>query len=463
MSMNDSRKSVREIWAKLGPEIEGLFSTLWKVPELPALEFKSSAILCDWLESHGLRVERGVGGVPTAFRARAGNGKGPRIGILVEFDALPGLNNDAVPYRRGARNKPGHGCGHNHIGPANTGAGIAVAAAIASLGIDGEVVIIGCPAEEIGWGKLALQLAGVFDDLDVVLTSHGDYQNGSLARPCSAVCNVEYRFTGESAHGGKVAMKNALETAEAAYAGFKAFVESETPDVQLKHVFRTAGVTPGVTPEEVRLWVSLRHNDYDLVLASLDRMTGMFAGIARERGVAFDAQLIAACRGYLGNDTVGRVLADCLAEIGPPKWTEADIAWMRELSAACDPGNPFHLHRELDYFDTGADYYGQDDGDVSWKIPLGRVNWAYPANVPIHHWAWTALSGHASSSPGPLMASEALALGAVTLLLSPETVARAKRELQERIEGVDVQPPKAGITDIIVRDPVAFWDATWER
>ena len=96
-----------------------------------------------------------------------------------------------------------------------------------------------------------------------------------------------------------------------------------------------------------------------------------------------------------------------------------------------------------------------------WAGPLGRVNWAYPTGVPIHHWAWTALSGHPASDPGPLMASEALALAAVDLLAQPETIARAKAELASRVgpQTIRVIPP--GITQIMRDDPLAFWEARW--
>lgn len=452
----------RRIWAGMAKEIERLFAEMWRVPELSAMEYKSADILCNFIGRHGFAVERGVGGVPTAFAARIRNGEGPRVGILIEYDALPSLHNDAVPYRQGNRRLPGHGCGHNHIGPANTGAGITAAKALVELGLQGEIVLIGCPAEEIGWGKLALQAAGVFDELDLVLTSHGDYQNGSLARPCHAIAGGEFRFTGESAHGGKVASRNALETAEAAFAEFDR-LRKDIPDLQLKHVYRHAGITPGVTPEEVRLWSSVRHHDFDIAQQGYQLMVDTYGRIARERGVEFQPEQIAACRGYLGNDTVGRVLDACLREIGPPRWSDEDIQWMEQLSAACDPGAPFNLHRELEYFDSGIDYYGQDDGDISWQIPLGRVNWAYPTNVPIHHWAWTALSGHSSSSPGPLMASEALAMGAIALVLSPATVEAAQAELRMRTGGKQIPGPSPTITDVLVKDPQSFWDATWTR
>lgn len=452
---------VRAEWGDLAPEIVERFERLFAVPELSGLEFQSMAILADWLKGHGFAVERGVGGVPTAFVARKGNGRGPRIGILAEYDALPGLDNDAVAHRTCTSRRPGHGCGHNHIGPANTGAAIAAARALMGAGIDGEIVVVGCPAEEIVWGKLALQAAGVFDGLDVILTSHGDYQNGALSRPCHATANGEFRFSGEAAHSGKSSARNALAAAEAAIAQCATLLEEGFDALQFKHMFRFAGFSPGVTPDEVRVWSAVRHADFDTMRAGYARMETIFAEVAARFDVGLRGDLIAACRGYLPNDTLGIVLADSLIDVGPPRWSDGDLAFMEELSAACAPGQDFALHRELDYFDSGIDYYGQDDGDISWKIPLGRVNWAYPATVPIHHWAWTALSGHAASRPGALMASEALALAAVRLARAPDLIEAAKGELARRVAGISVAPPEFGLFEVLTRRPEAFWDASW--
>lgn len=452
---------VRSSWQTLRPEIEALFAALWQVPEMPGLEIRSAALLAGFLERHGFDVERGAGGVPTAFVARRGRGDGPRIGILAEYDALAGLDNEAVPYRKGSGRKPGHGCGHNHIGPANTGAGIAAALAAAELGLPGEIVVVGCPAEEICWGKIALQQAGIFDDLDIILTSHGDYQNGALSRPCHAFVSAEFVFRGDSAHAGMGTVRDTLKAAEEAVAAFNAILPQRFPETGEKHIFRMAGVMPGVMPEEVRLWGSLHHRDLGPMMQAYAAMVETFAGVAAKSGVGFEEKFISACRGYLANDVAGRVLDDCLREVGPPRWTEADIAWMTELSAAASPGKPFALHRAIAFYDEGIDYYGQDDGDASWIVPLARLNWAYPTTVPIHHWAWTALSGHPSSSPGPLMASEAIALAAVTFLARPDLVAAARAELRERVGDhvIEVVPP--GINTVMATDPAAFWDARW--
>lgn len=453
---------VRSQWASIAPEIAGLFRDLWACPELPGMEYQSVALLTGLLKAHGFAVEIGVGGVPTAFLARKAGAPGaPRIGILAEYDALPGLDNAALARRTGTGRKPGHGCGHNHIGPANCGAAIAAAMAIKALSLPGEICVIGCPAEEILWGKIALQDAGVFDDFDVLLTSHGDYQNGALSRPCHAAVSGEFIFRGDSAHAGMGVVRNALKTAEDAIAAFVARMPDEFADINEKHVFRSAGIMPGVMPDEVRLWCSLRHRDLEPVMAAYRRMEDIFRTVAATTGVDVEEKFVAAARGYLANDVVGDVLNDCLRTVGAPRWSAADIAFMEDLSQTASPGKPFDLHREIAYFNDGIDYYGQDDGDASWIVPLGRVNWAYPTGVPIHHWAWTALSGHVASDPGPLMASEALALGAVHLLRHPEKIARAKAELATRVGPQKIKVVPAGITQIMRDDPLAFWEARW--
>ena len=269
-------KAVRAEWAKLVPQMTRLFRDQWACPELPGMEYQSVANLTGFLEAHGFAVERGVGGVPTAFLARKGAaGGGPRIGILAEYDALPSLDNAAVPHRSGTGRRPGHGCGHNHIGPANCGAAIAAAIAAEALSLPGEICVIGCPAEEVLWGKIALQEAGVFDTFDVLLTSHGDYQNGALSRPCYAVASGEFIFRGDSAHAGMGVARNALKTAEDAMAAFIAEADRFT-GVNEKHVFRMAGIMPGVMPDEVRVWCSLRHRDIDPVMIAYRGMEAVF-------------------------------------------------------------------------------------------------------------------------------------------------------------------------------------------
>jgi len=442
----------RSAWAALRPEIEAAFERMWQTPELPGMEFKSAEFLAGWLGRHGFAVQRGAGGIPTAFTARKRQGEGPRIAILAEYDALPGLGNAAASRRSPLAGGAGHGCGHNHIGPANTAAAIAAAS-----GFRGEIAVIGCPAEELLWGKIALLQRGVFDGFDAILTSHGDYQNGAISRPCQAMSHGEFVFLGEAGHGGKAGPRNALAAAERAVR----LSESINSELSVKHVIRLGGIMPSITPDEARVWFTLRHVSIAKVRAAYAEIIRNCAQAAAEFNVSQREQFISQTRGYLANDVLAELLQECLVAIGPPQWSPADMDFMRQLSESASPGEPFELDRELRLHREGEDYYGQDDGELSWRVPLGRVNWAYPVQIPIHHWAWTALSGHSASAPGALMASQALAMAAAALLHEPQLAERAKSELNQRRQGIDVDMPRLGAWRTMTEEPQSFWNATW--
>ncbi len=453
--------TVRDAWRRVRPEIAEHVQRLWAEAELPLLETRSAEALAAWLERHGFEVERGACGIPTAFAARFGRGEGPAIGLLAEYDALPGQGNGAVAYREADGRAAGHACGHNQIGPAQAGAAIAARAVMETAGLSGRLVVLGCPAEEILWGKLAILERGGFTGLDALLTSHADYQNGALSRPCLACVSVELVFTGVASHGGAVRHHNALRALELVTRAIDDRRGSRFQGFVVGHVVRAGGLMPSITPDEARLWLTVRHESFEAARDAYVEIAGLAAEAARTAGVGVRQQLIAASRGYLPNDVLARSLDASLRLVGPPAWSADDLAWMEALSRACDPAAPFELHRDLALHTEGCDPYGQDDGEASWRIPLGRVNWAIPRAVPLHHWGTTALSGHAAGLPGPLMASEALALTAVALLADRGLVAEARRELARRVGGRPLSPPRSGNFAVMSRTPLAFWGATW--
>lgn len=454
--------TTRQSWAKIRTEIERHFGLLWQEPELPGLEVYASRMLADWLEGHGFKVDNRACGIPTAFVARKGSGAGPKVAILAEYDALPGTDNDAVPYRKPRGLNAGHACGHCHIGPANTGAAIAAAVAAEQLGLVGEIVLVGCPAEEILWGKIALFKGGVFEDVDVILTSHGDYQNGAISRPCQSVFSGELVFEGDSGHGGGVRKRNALDALELAVQAIERLRGHQFPDASVEHVVRSGGLIPNVTPSEARLWLSCRHSDYGRANEVYKYVVGVAEQAAMQTNTAVRHQFISGSRGYLPNNAMARMLQDALEIVGPPKWTSEGRAWMKKLCSVSRPDAPFVLDDELKLYDDGLmDPFGQDDGEVSWRRPLGRINWAYPTSVPLHNWALTALVGYEGSFPGPLMASEALAMTAVRLLQDTNAIDLAKHELDKRVEGITLPEPELGALRTFTEYPSAFWNTTW--
>lgn len=451
---------IRAAWARLRPEIEQHYRVLWSNPELPMMEYQAAAGLSSWLEGHGFAVERGTCGLPTAFKARFGAGQ-PAIALLAEYDALPGQANAAVPHRRAEGRGPGHACGHNQIGPSNIGAAIAARYAMEQLGLDGQIVVLGCPAEEIVWGKIALLKGGAFEGLSAILTSHGDQQNGAVSRPCLAGFGGEFVFQGVAGHAGRVRRQNALEAAELAVQTFERLRAHHFADVSVEHVLRNGGLMPNITPDEARLWVFVRHLDYDRAGEVYDYLVGLCRNAAEVTGTGFAEFFISATRGYLPNDVLAQVLYRNMTVVGPPRWSAADIAWMADLSAACRPSEDMRLHREVGYFSEGVDPYGQDDGEASWYVPLARANWAVPEQVPFHSWALTALTGSPASHAGPLMASEALALTAIDLLTDPKPLREAASERDRRVAGYQLTPPRLDAFEVLTRTPERFWDATW--
>jgi aminobenzoyl-glutamate utilization protein B len=432
-------------WAGVEHRAKTIAAELWDQPELGLAEYHAAEVLTRWLAEEGFDVDTGAAGLPTAFVAVTGT-PGVRVGVLAEYDALPGLSNIARPARAPAMTGgAGHGCGHNLIAAANIAAAVAVARFLREAGHPGQVVVFGTPAEEVLIGKLAMHRAGLFDGADVLLTSHADYQNAALSRPCMAVVSAEFVFTGQQGHTGWVVRGNAQDAAELFVATMERLRSHLLPGVLIEHVLRyPAPVAPNVAPEQVHVWCYLRHPDCGRALACYGQLTSLARSAAQSAGVAAAPLLLAATRGYLPNDELGRLLDRCLRAVGRPAWTAKDIRLMTDHAVALGGNRDIQTGIADAVLTTGIDPYGQDDGEVSWSTPLGRVNWAVPAAVPLHSWAATALFGTGPAWPGAAMASQALALAATHLLSSPETVARASAELAARVAAAGPPPARAG-------------------
>ena len=212
-------------------------------PELNYQEHYSSNALAEFLEKHNLPVERGIGGVDTAFRAviPGGGGEGPTVAVLAEYDALPEI---------------GHGCGHNLIAMAAMGAALGLQANAQDL--PGQVVVIGTPAEEGGGGKIRLLDAGVFDGVDATLSSH-PFSNRTIIPAASpvgeswslAMVGYRYMYHGKAAHAAAApeAGINALNAVIHLFTGIDALRQHLRDDVRMHGVITDGGLAPNVVPE----------------------------------------------------------------------------------------------------------------------------------------------------------------------------------------------------------------------
>ncbi|MEO2099837.1 MAG: amidohydrolase, partial [Flavobacteriaceae bacterium] len=189
---------------------------IWSYAEMGYQEERSSALLQKTLSDEGFSITEGVADIPTAFVATFGSG-GPVIAILGEYDALPGLSQQAVPYKLSNNGKAGHACGHHLFGTASAAAAIAIKNYLKNQNLSGTIKYYGCPAEEGGSGKVYMTRAGLFDDVDVALHWHADNQNSASIRPALANKSAKFRFYGVSAHaaGAPEKGRSALDGVEA--------------------------------------------------------------------------------------------------------------------------------------------------------------------------------------------------------------------------------------------------------
>ena len=244
-----------------------LQKSIWADPELGFLEENSSKKLQDHLRDNGFTVESGIAGMPTAFVATFGSGY-PTIGLLAEFDALPGLSQDTVPYRKPlVEGGAGHGCGHNLLGVGATSAAVALSKWLTANNYKGTIKIFGAPAEEGGAGKVYLVRDGYFNGIDAVLDWHPSGENGVGTNPGTAMQMIDYKFYGKSAHaaGNPWKGRSALDAVEAMDNMVNLLREHILPSSRIHYVIADGGEAPNVVPEYARVSYYIRSPKRDVL------------------------------------------------------------------------------------------------------------------------------------------------------------------------------------------------------
>ncbi|HKX60846.1 MAG TPA: amidohydrolase, partial [Verrucomicrobiae bacterium] len=241
-----------------------LSDQVWRFAELSLLETNSAKALADRAESQGFSVQRGVADLPTAFIASYGRGK-PIIGIVGEYDALPGLSQKvATTQEQLEPGTPGHGCGHNLFGVASLGAATAIKELIAANKLSGTVRFYGTPAEERFGGKCYLARAGLFNDLDVCLAWHPSDRNRATAVTGQAMVDFIVEFKGRGAHAANDPWngRSALDGLELLTHGLNLLREHVKPTVRIHYTIPGGGEVPNIVPDYARLWCWVRDSSH---------------------------------------------------------------------------------------------------------------------------------------------------------------------------------------------------------
>lgn len=443
-------QSLREqAWAEVDARsqtLDALSARLWQLAETSLQEYQSSAALADYLESQGFDVERGVADMPTAFVARWGHGA-PVVGILAEFDALPGISNVAEPHREAiVEGAPGHGCGHNLFGTGSVGAAVAAKAVLEAQGLDGTIVLYGTPAEETVIGKVYMARAGVFDDADVVLDWHpGDETKADYERT-RALNNFTVEFFGQTAHSAADPWngRSALDAVELMNHAVNMMREHLEPSVRIHYVIDDGGGAPNVVPAYARVWYYVRDLDREGVEHAYNWILKAAEGAAIATETTHKVNLITGVHSYLLNRTLTEVLDRNLRLVGAPQWTDQEQAFAREIQRATDKEET-GMYVGIDSLPTDeipAQGGSTDVAEVSRIAPTAKIRVASaPHDAPWHAWPVVATGGMSIGDKAMLTAARTLAATAVELAVSPALVAAARAEFEERMDGATYESP----------------------
>jgi aminobenzoyl-glutamate utilization protein B len=397
-----------------------LSDQIWAFEEIAFQEFKSSAALSAYAEELGFKVTRGVGEIPTAFVAEYGSGS-PIIGIMGEFDGLPGLSQNKVPYKSPLhQDAPGHGCGHNLFGVASLSAAGAIKDLIAEGKIKGTIRFYGTPAEEKYFGKLWMLRAGLMDDVDIMMDWHPAAETKTAVQKGLALVDFIVEFNGQAAHASSDPWngRSASDALELYANGINYYREHIKPTVRIHYHIQDGGQVVNVVPDYSRIWVRVRDSSRDGLMPVWKQVEKMAEGAAILANVDYKVTLVSGIHEILVNRTGSAVLQKNLETLGPITYTEAEQDFAKKIQEAT--GKPqIGVSSEIQPMEETEEHSmggSTDVGDVSWVVPTIRLSaTTAPNGTPWHSWAVVASGGMSIGHKGMGYAAKALALTMVDL------------------------------------------------
>ena len=401
-------------------------------------EFRSAEQWTRYLESEGFTVERNAGGIPTAFVASFGSGS-PVIGMMAEYDAIAGMSQDTVPYRKPlVPGAPGHACGHNVLGTGSIAGAVAVSKYLAASGASGTVKLFGCPAEEGGGGKAYMMTGGVFDGLDAMLDWHPDTRN--TVNKATGLANVQVLFTfkGKSSHasGAPDAGRSALDAVESFNYMMNMMREHVPQTSRIHYVITDGGKAPNVVPDRASVKYFFRSPSRETVQDILSRALKAAEGAAMGTGTTFDYELVSGNYERLQNDEMAALVGRSLQKVGGISLDEREMEFAREVASVS--GANASLIDRLSVIVPPADegyeaYVSSDVGNVTWAVPTGSFRYSCftPGGVG-HSWQQVASCGTTIGTKGAIGAAKVLYYSAVELITDTSLLSRVREEFLSR-------------------------------
>ena len=437
--------ALSDLWIEEhGDTLRALNQSIWREPEVGLEESHAAAEMTRFLEGAGFTIQREVAGMPTAFVATAGSGS-PVVGILAEYDALPGMSQAAQPMRQPREGAPagsdrdvGHACGHSLFGAGSAGAAAAAWYAARVEGIPGTIRLYGTPAEETGIGKVYMARAGLFDDLDAALHWHpGDLTTVSFTTS-KAIVSVKFRFDGLPAHASRSPHegRSALDAVELMNVGVNFLREHVKEDVRIHYVVTDGGGQPNVVPPRAEVWYYIRSDSHQDVERILDRVRNVARGAALMTDTTLTEKIDSDVFELLPNRPLSELIQHHLERIGPPAFDEIEKDFARRTQEALLDAPPEPLASTVDPLPEKPRHApaSTDVGNVSWRVPTGGLRVAsYTLGAPGHSWQIVACTGTSIGEKGMIVAARTLAAVTIDLLIDGGVLDRARRDFEKRL------------------------------
>jgi len=410
---------------------------IWNFAELGYQEYQSSSLLQKTLKDADFKITVGVAGMPTAFIAEYGSGK-PVIGILGEYDALPGLSQALVTEEKPiAAGEPGHGCGHHLFGVGSAAAAIAVGEWLTKTKTTGTIRYYGAPAEEGGGGKTYMVKEGLFNDVDAVLHWHPSSGNSADAASSLANMSAKFRFYGTSSHaaGAPWFGRSALDGVESMNYMVNMMREHIPVESRIHYVITEGGDAPNVVPAFAEVFYYCRHPDMDMVRQNFDWIVKAAEGAALGTQTRMDYEVIHGLYNVQPNETLAKLMYKNLNQVGGYTYTQEERAFAEQIQLTLSaPSNLENTNMVMPYKVEEKGSGGSTDvGDVSWVVPTTGMRAAtfVPGTIG-HSWQAVAAGGTSIGAKGMIVAAKTMALTAIDIFKDPAIAVTAKEELVRR-------------------------------
>lgn len=437
---NPNKDAVIQSVTKHQAELTALSDKVWAYAETALKEYKSSKELADYAEAQGFTVKRGVAGMPTAFIAEFGSGK-PVIGIMGEYDALPGISQKAQPTREPLTpGGAGHGCGHNLFGAGSLGAAVAVKELIQQGKLKGTIRFYGTPAEESVGGKIYMARDGLFSDLDVCLDWHPAVETTANTQSSQAMVDFIVEFKGKAAHAAADPWngRSAVDGLEAFTDGVNMLREHVRPSVRMHYAIMAGGDVPNVVPEYAKVWMWVRDSKRSGVDEVFARVKEIAKGAGMIAGVEAKVTVQTGDYELLVNRTGAAALQKNLETLGPIVYTPEEIAFAKKIQEV-QGGEQIGLNGKIEPLKETREHPeggSTDVGDISWNVPeITLEATTAPPNTAWHGWSVVACGGMSIGHKGMLLAAKSLGMTMVDLFENEQLRKDIRAEFDQKKGG----------------------------